>query len=89
VIDIFFQSHFLSKHKTQSDNDIKPKHRVGQGPIHVAPDPVDVAESQEEPSDEAGYVTDDQYPDDQSEDGSLPEQTSEELFSSENYTFLK
>jgi hypothetical protein len=28
-------------------------------------------------------------PDDQSEDGSLPEQISEELYSSQNYTFLK
>jgi hypothetical protein len=75
----------MRRHKTQSDGDIKPKHRIGQGPVQVLEEPVHVG--QEEPHLSTEEEMD--LPDDRSEDGSLPEQISEELFSSQNYTFLK
>ncbi len=75
----------MRRHKTQSDEDIKPKHRIGQGPVQVLEEPVHVGQEELHLSTEEEM----DLPDDQSEDGSLPEQISEELFSSQNYTFLK
>jgi hypothetical protein len=70
----------LSKHKTQDDTNIKPLHRVGQGPLQIAQEQVNEERQEEDSSEDEVAVSD--------EDDFVPEEE-EELFAKESYSVLK
>lgn len=40
----FFQNHFLNKHKTEDDSNLKPHHRICQDPMQIILDQADVVQ---------------------------------------------
>ncbi len=80
----FFQTHFVRKHKNQEDGEVKPHHRVGQGPLQII-----VAEQLHvsSPSQEETLEDDDILGYESNDDDHMLED--EEELAQESYTALK
>jgi hypothetical protein len=93
----YFQNHFLNKHATEPDSNVKEHCKVIHEPAHIDQEylgqSIGGGDSQAEYSDEASDVPEDDFgldgPEDDFATGDADEYSSEDHFNPESYSFLR